>query len=38
MMTRRGYMTDDPIVFTVRDRPSLASGLAILAIFALAAG
>lgn len=37
LLTRRGFMTDDPIVFTLRDRVSLLSGLVMLAIFALAA-
>lgn len=37
LMTRRGYMTDDPIVFTLRDRPSLICGLSILLIFVAAA-
>lgn len=37
LLTRRGFMTDDPIVFTIRDRVSLASGVVMLAIFALAA-
>lgn len=37
LMTRRGFMTDDPIVFTFRDRVSLLSGMLMLAIFALAA-
>lgn len=33
LMTRRGFMTDDPIVFTLRDRVSLSCGLLMLAIF-----
>ncbi|MDB6177154.1 UbiA family prenyltransferase [Paracoccus sp. Z330] len=37
LMTRRGFMTDDPIVFTLRDRVSLLSGVTMFAIFALAA-
>lgn len=37
LLTRRGFMTDDPIVFTMRDRVSLLSGVLMLAIFALAA-
>lgn len=37
LMTRRGFMTDDPIVFTLRDRVSLLSGVLMLAIFAIAA-
>lgn len=37
VLTRRGFMTDDPIVFTIRDRVSLLSGVLMLAIFALAA-
>lgn len=37
LLTRRGHMTDDPIVFTFRDRISLLCGLLMLAIFALAA-
>jgi len=37
LMTRRGFMTDDPIVFTFRDRVSLLSGIAMVAIFAIAA-
>lgn len=37
LMTRRGFMTDDPIAFTFRDRVSLLSGMLMLAIFALAA-
>ncbi|MDP5305856.1 UbiA family prenyltransferase [Paracoccus spongiarum] len=37
LLTRRGFMTDDPIVFTLRDRVSLLSGLAMLLIFGLAA-
>lgn len=37
MLTRRGFMTDDPIVFTLRDRVSLLTGVAMLAIFVLAA-
>lgn len=37
MLTRRGHMTDDPIVFTIRDKVSLVSGLVMLAIFVLAA-
>lgn len=37
VLTRRGFMTDDPIVFTLRDRVSLISGLIMLLIFVLAA-
>lgn len=37
LMTRRGYMTDDPIVFTFRDRVSLFCGVAMLLIFVVAA-
>ncbi|MCT4331783.1 UbiA family prenyltransferase [Paracoccus sp. YLB-12] len=37
LLTRRGFMTDDPIVFTIRDKVSLASGVVMLLIFALAA-
>lgn len=36
LMTRRGHMTDDPIVFTLRDRVSLLCGLLMLGIFLLA--
>ncbi|MGN0933161.1 UbiA family prenyltransferase [Falsigemmobacter intermedius] len=37
LMTRRGFMTDDPIVFTLRDRVGLICGLLMLAIFLVAA-
>ncbi|MCQ0970163.1 UbiA family prenyltransferase [Paracoccus sp. TK19116] len=37
LLTRRGYMTDDPIVFTFRDRMGLICGGLTLIIFALAA-
>lgn len=37
LMTRRGYMNDDPIVFTIKDRVSLACGVIMLVIFAIAA-
>lgn len=37
ILTRRGFMTDDPIVFTIRDRVSLLSGVLMLAIFLVAA-
>nr|WP_254368295.1 UbiA family prenyltransferase [Paracoccus sp. Z118] len=37
LMTRRGFMTDDPIVFTLRDRVSLLCGLLMLVIFLVAA-
>lgn len=37
LMTRRGYMTDDPIIFTFRDRVSMLCGLLMLGIFILAA-
>ncbi|RRH69759.1 UbiA family prenyltransferase [Falsigemmobacter faecalis] len=37
LMTRRGFMTDDPIVFTLRDRASLLCGVLMLAIFVCAA-
>lgn len=33
LMTRRGFMTDDPIVFTLRDRVSLLCGALMLVIF-----
>ncbi len=36
LLTRRGHMTDDPLVFTFRDRVSLACGALVLASFALA--
>lgn len=36
MLTRRGHMTDDPIVFTFRDRVGLVCGVLMLAIFVLA--
>lgn len=36
LLTRRGHMTDDPIVFTFRDRVSLLCGVLMLAIFVLA--
>lgn len=36
ILTRRGFMTDDPLVFTMRDRVSLASGAIMVAIFVLA--
>lgn len=38
LLTRRGYMTDDPIVFTFRDRISLISGVVMVVIFATAGG
>lgn len=37
LMTRRGYMTDDPIVFTFQDRVSLLCGLLMLGLFIVAA-
>lgn len=37
LLTRRGYMTDDPIVFAFRDRVSLILGILMLAIFVAAA-
>lgn len=37
LMTHRGFMTDDPIVFTLRDRVSLLCGLLMLAIFVVSA-
>lgn len=37
IMTRRGHMSDDPIVFTLKDRLSLMCGGLMLAIFLLAA-
>lgn len=37
ILTRRGFMNDDPIVFTSRDWVSMTSGLAMLVIFMLAA-
>lgn len=36
LLTRRGHMTDDPIVFTFRDRVGLVCGALMLAIFILA--
>lgn len=36
ILTRRGFMTDDPLVFTMRDRVSLASGAIMVAVFVLA--
>jgi hypothetical protein len=36
MLSHRGRMTDDPLVFAVRDRVSLGCGAAILAIGLLA--
>lgn len=38
LLTRRGFMTDDPIVFTFRDRVSLISGVIMMMIFAVAGG
>jgi len=38
MIAHRGRMTDDPVVFAVRDRVSLACGAAILVLAVLAAG
>jgi 4-hydroxybenzoate polyprenyltransferase/phosphoserine phosphatase len=35
ILTRRGFMTDDPLVFTMRDRVSLASGAIMVAVFVL---
>ena len=37
LMTRRGFMTDDPIVFTLRDRVSGICGVLMLAIFLVSA-
>lgn len=37
LLTRRGFMTDDPIVFTLRDRVGQVCGIAMLAIFMAAA-
>ena len=37
LLTRRGHMTDDPIVFTFRDRMGLACGVLTLIIFGMAA-
>lgn len=37
LLTRRGFMTDDPIVFTLRDRVSQLCGLTMLVIFLAAA-
>lgn len=37
LMTRRGFMTDDPIVFTLRDRVSLVCGMLMLVIFLVSA-
>lgn len=37
LLTRRGHMTDDPLVFTFRDRIGLLCGVAMLGVFALAA-
>jgi len=37
LLTRRGYMNDDPIVFTFRDRTSLLCGVLMLGLFILAA-
>ncbi|WJS85887.1 UbiA family prenyltransferase [Paracoccus sp. TOH] len=37
LLTRRGHMTDDPIVFTFRDRVGLVCGAVMLGIFILAA-
>ncbi|MFC0199744.1 UbiA family prenyltransferase [Paracoccus rhizosphaerae] len=37
LMTRRGFMTDDPIVFTLRDRVSLVCGVLMMAIFLVSA-
>lgn len=37
LLTRRGHMTDDPIVFTFRDRMGLACGVLTLIIFGVAA-
>lgn len=36
LLTRRGHMTDDPIVFTFRDRVGLVCGVLMLTIFILA--
>lgn len=36
LLTRRGHMTDDPIVFTFRDRVGLICGALMLAIFVIA--
>jgi 4-hydroxybenzoate polyprenyltransferase/phosphoserine phosphatase len=36
ILTRRGHMTDDPLVFTMRDRVSLMSGVVMVAIAILA--
>ena len=35
LLTRRGHMTDDPVVFTLRDRVSLACAAMIAALFGL---
>jgi 4-hydroxybenzoate polyprenyltransferase/phosphoserine phosphatase len=37
LLTRRGFMTDDPIVFTLRDRASQLCGLLMLVLFLSAA-
>lgn len=37
LLTRRGFMTDDPIVFTLRDRIGLLCGALMLAIFLISA-
>lgn len=37
LLTRRGYMTDDPLLFTLRDRVSRLCGLMMLAVFVAAA-
>lgn len=37
ILTRRGFMTDDPIVFTLRDRISLLAGITMLSVFVAAA-
>jgi 4-hydroxybenzoate polyprenyltransferase len=36
MLTRRGHMSDDPIVFTIKDRVGLICGALMLLIFILA--
>ncbi|MDO5647463.1 UbiA family prenyltransferase [Paracoccus sp. (in: a-proteobacteria)] len=37
LMTRRGYMTDDPIVFTFKDRASVLCALMMFGLFVLSA-
>lgn len=37
LLTRRGFMTDDPLVFTLRDRVSMMCGVTMLVIFVTAA-